>query len=285
MVSSRLLVSVVIPVYQERSWKLTRALQSCWNQIDVQDMDLEVLLVVDDRQDYREFAVDPRVRLLSSGGVATGASHARNVALAAARGDVIALLDADDYFLPTKIAALAPKALAYGIAVDNLQILREGAPAQAVETISQAASGVKDLAFFLAINNPFSGLYRRDVLGNLRFPEHIRLSTDSGFNYEALARNRGQAYFDATPHHVYVIYKGSLSHQSNGVQSFEESYRQWIAHFEQARWLREDLRTAIVERYAAKRALNLRFGQWLQARGAGAWTFQDFVQDVGALEG
>lgn len=95
-------VSVVIPAYN-RAHTLPRALDSALAQtLPAQ----EVIVVDDGSQDGTEALIRqhyPQVRYLhqSNGGV----SRARNRGIDAARGDWIALLDSDDSWLPTKLAA------------------------------------------------------------------------------------------------------------------------------------------------------------------------------------
>ncbi|GGK38275.1 glycosyltransferase family 2 protein [Salinarimonas ramus] len=99
------LVSVVIPAFR-RVDTLPRAVESVLAQTRCR---LEILVVDDASPDdtaevaRRLAARDPRVRLLrqeTNGGVAA----ARNRGIAEARGDLIAFLDADDEWLPEKLA-------------------------------------------------------------------------------------------------------------------------------------------------------------------------------------
>jgi len=95
-------VSVIVPTYN-RAHTLARALDS----VLAQTLSVREIIVVDDgstddtelliRRDY------PRARYLSqpNGGV----SRARNLGIAAARGDWIGLLDSDDAWLPKKLEA------------------------------------------------------------------------------------------------------------------------------------------------------------------------------------
>jgi len=94
--------SVVIPTYN-RAHTLRRALDSVLGQ---RLPALEIIIVDDGSQDGTAELMRqryPRVRYLhqSNGGV----SGARNRGIAAAKGDWIALLDSDDAWLPTKLAA------------------------------------------------------------------------------------------------------------------------------------------------------------------------------------
>jgi glycosyltransferase involved in cell wall biosynthesis len=95
-------VTVVIPT-RDRWPLLQRALASTFAQ---ENVDLEVIVVDDGSQDATDTElariVDARlrtIRLTRSSGVA----HARNLAVAAARGKWIAFLDDDDFWAPTKL--------------------------------------------------------------------------------------------------------------------------------------------------------------------------------------
>jgi len=99
---ARPLVSVVIPVYN-RAHLLGRAIRSVLAQTFV---DLELLVVDDGSSDGPADVVgsfgDPRLRLvrLPRRG---GAGCARNVGIGQARGDLVAFLDSDDEWLPSKL--------------------------------------------------------------------------------------------------------------------------------------------------------------------------------------
>jgi len=92
--------------------------------------DLEVLVVDDGSSDQTAAIVqgfrdqDPRVRLLAHE-TTHGVSAARNNALAAAAGEWIALLDADDEFAPSRLEGLVAEAEARGLdaLADNLQLV------------------------------------------------------------------------------------------------------------------------------------------------------------------
>jgi len=97
------LVSVVVPTYN-RAYCLAQTLDSIFAQTHG---DLEVLLVDDGSTDGTRELVDgrygnePRLRYLHQSNA--GVSAARNLGLAQARGDYIALLDSDDTWLPWKL--------------------------------------------------------------------------------------------------------------------------------------------------------------------------------------
>jgi glycosyltransferase involved in cell wall biosynthesis len=95
------LVSVVVPARDAAAF-LSTAIDSVLAQTYA---DLELLVVDDGSTDGTADVVrgysDDRVRLLSGAGEGPGA--ARNIALEAGRGEYVAFLDADDYWLPAKL--------------------------------------------------------------------------------------------------------------------------------------------------------------------------------------
>ncbi len=101
------MISVVVPVYNAEPY-IERAVRS----VLPFDAVTEILLVEDGSTD-RSLAlcedlagVDPRIRLLQhEGGVNRGAGATRNLGLRKAAGDLIAFLDADDYYLENRFDA------------------------------------------------------------------------------------------------------------------------------------------------------------------------------------
>jgi glycosyltransferase involved in cell wall biosynthesis len=96
-------ISVVMPVYNVERFVAT-AIRSVLAQTF---SDLE-LIVVDDAGSDRSVAIcrsftDPRIRIVSQAN--RGLAGARNTGIRAARGELVALLDADDAWLPEKLAA------------------------------------------------------------------------------------------------------------------------------------------------------------------------------------
>lgn len=96
------LVSVIIPAFNA-AFYIKDAIQSIFDQ-DYKN--IEVIVVDDgssDRTVAEASAFDERVRVLQQANA--GAAAARNRGLAAARGEFIAFLDADDIWLPGKLMA------------------------------------------------------------------------------------------------------------------------------------------------------------------------------------
>lgn len=95
-------VSVVIPLYNKRA-SVGRALESVCRQTV---RDIEILVVDDGSSDGSaevvETVQDPRIRLIRQPNA--GPNQARNNAIAAARSDLIAFIDADDEWTPAHLA-------------------------------------------------------------------------------------------------------------------------------------------------------------------------------------
>lgn len=114
-----MLVSVVIPTFN-RAGMVAQAVRSV---LDQTHRDLECLVVDDGSTDDTPAVLagfgDSRLRVLSQPN--RGVSAARNAGIAAATGDILALLDSDDLFLPEKIERQLAFLLAEGLDVCQTQ--------------------------------------------------------------------------------------------------------------------------------------------------------------------
>jgi len=102
-------VSVVIPAYNSAAY-LSRAIESALGQRYPQDR-LEVIIVDDGSSDdspaIAEGYADRNARVLALRQANAGPAAARNRGIAAAGGELIAFLDSDDAWEPTKLARQA----------------------------------------------------------------------------------------------------------------------------------------------------------------------------------
>lgn len=110
-------ISVIIPAYGAERF-IRRAVRSVLGQTCPPS---EIVIASDDGTDYtallrRRGLSDPRIRCVSTGAVRTGPANARNTGLDAARGRIIATLDADDVLAPRALETLAPLACLHGAA-------------------------------------------------------------------------------------------------------------------------------------------------------------------------
>lgn len=110
-------VSVIIPAHRAEA-TIVRSVRSALSSTDVR---AEVIVVADDGRDYARALAeaglnDPRVRHAGTPHPQSGPSTARNIGMEIAQADLIAFLDADDFYPPDRLARLAPLARASGAA-------------------------------------------------------------------------------------------------------------------------------------------------------------------------
>ena len=94
-------VSVIIPAYQSDRY-IVQAIESVLNQ---KDCSYEIIIIDDGSTDSTEEVLAPysdRIRYIKQEN--QGVAAARNNGIALAKADLIAFLDADDYFVPGKLA-------------------------------------------------------------------------------------------------------------------------------------------------------------------------------------
>lgn len=231
---SRPRVSIVMANYNGASY-IEDALRSALSQ-SIQE--IEIIVVDDASLDDSVarvtaiMASDDRVKLLCVP-INGGASHARNHALDAARGEWIAIMDSDDLMHPKRLARLLDAAKVSGadIIADDLLVFDETntVPPYAMlngqgPTWINAASYVKANA--LSGPGPALGylkpLFRHDLIAQtgLRYDESLSIAEDYAFVLSLLMRG---ALFEVVPDLTYFYRKHSrsLSHRlsRNDLQS------------------------------------------------------------------
>jgi glycosyltransferase involved in cell wall biosynthesis len=188
--------SVIIPAYNAEAF-VAQAVRSALQQTERR---IEVIVIDDASSDATAevvsglAAADPRVRLLRNASNA-GPGAARNVGFAAAQGDWIAVLDADDLFEPERIERLLALAGQQDadIVSDNLLLCPEGQtgpPTLLIPPTRLAAPKRMSAAEFIAGDIAkrgtrtaygfFQPMFRRRFLeaNGIRYPEQIRFSED-----------------------------------------------------------------------------------------------------------
>jgi glycosyltransferase involved in cell wall biosynthesis len=210
-------ISVVIPAY-----RAARTIARAVNSVLGQSLAPAEILVVDDGSpDGDETArileqFGDRVRLLRK--LNGGAASARNHGIDFATSDVIAFLDADDYWQPQKLAIQCELFAKYpdvGVVASQwfTQIPGEepvapGEPIPGIYDRRLAVSG--PVAFDVATKLLTSTVaVRREVLGNHRFVSGLEPAEDRDLWCRLVAS--AAVYLTSTPLITYVLEAGSLS--------------------------------------------------------------------------
>lgn len=219
-------VSIVIAAWNAEAF-LKDSVTSALAQ---QDVSLEVIVCDDASTDAtgdvaRSFD-DPRVRYLraeKNGGPAA----ARNMGLAAAVGEWILVLDADDEMEPGRSRRLIDvgEATQAQIVADNFRV-RAAAGGEERLHISERLDGGSEtvgLAFYVETNLMFGDqpaygylkpIFRTDFLRShdLRYPESMRIGEDFALVCEILVRG-GRFLRSRSADYVYKTHSGSISHR------------------------------------------------------------------------
>ena len=214
------LISVIIPAYNARQ-TVERACDSVFSQ---NYPNLELIVVNDGSRDDTGPVLDELSEKNSALHVIHqpngGVCRARNVGLAAAKGEYIFFLDADDELVPgclEKMQEIAKKSGCGIVAGPCIDIRPDGEriPNRYVTSaevdIWAGKEGVRQsLLDHPATYSVWGKLYRRDVVENLRFVEGKRIHEDSFFLFEALTQQKGMAVWNV--HTVnYYLTQGSAS--------------------------------------------------------------------------
>lgn len=185
------LISVIVPVYRVEEY-----LDRCIGSIVEQTYsNLEILLVDDGSPDRsgeicdRWAQRDSRVRVIHKQNAGAGA--ARNTALDAARGEILAFVDSDDYLAPDMYAHLFAL-LNTGADIaecgyvltdgDDASFSGENGGVQYYTPQEAMAAHIWETAFRQVIWNK---LYRRQMVGQIRFPVGQKID-DEFFTYQVL---------------------------------------------------------------------------------------------------
>jgi glycosyltransferase involved in cell wall biosynthesis len=177
------LVSCIIPTYN-RAHIVGRAIQSVLNQTY---KNIEVIVVDDGSQDNTQEVVlsikDERVRYIRLHRN-FGAAFARNIGIANARGEFVAFLDSDDYFLPEKIEKQVELMLKdESIGVCYTEVYYELDNGELIHKESPRARGKIYEVLLVPLKSIFlpTFLVRRHLLFNLTFDESKRVLSDIKF--------------------------------------------------------------------------------------------------------
>jgi len=178
-------VTVVVPFIGDVAW-LEEAVRSALAQTLAP---VEVIVVTDaplERTAHLE-ARDERIRIIEGAG--TGPAAARNRGVQAARGELIAFLDADDLFLPTKLELQLSAMDEQGLGFSHTSYERmadDGTPIDIIPSGRQTGKVYPAILLHCVVATP-TVVVRRDLLGPEPFRESLRVADDT-LLWIALAR-------------------------------------------------------------------------------------------------
>ncbi|WP_067925709.1 bifunctional glycosyltransferase/CDP-glycerol:glycerophosphate glycerophosphotransferase [Alicyclobacillus shizuokensis] len=193
--TSNVLVSLIMPIYNVENY-IEQTIQGLLKQTL---QDIEFILVDDGSTDKtndivsRYAAMDPRIQVLrkKNGGPAS----ARNHGLAAATGQYICFVDSDDLLPEDALEVLYLAACKYHADLVMGSMVRFSSkgrwPVRIQVEKGLTIPGFKQLSdnpeLFYSVG-PCAKLYRRDLIQDIRFPEHITLGEDQPFVIQAYLR-------------------------------------------------------------------------------------------------
>ena len=202
-------VSVVIPVYNSGAF-LRECIDSLLSQTET---DCEFIFVNDgSTDDSREIIVsyqqnDGRIHLINQEN--HGVSVARNNGIAAANGEFLAFVDADDTIDPDMLETLYKAGVASGadIIVSNFITEQDGqsivskSPFETGKLFAKDEIETRIFPFMLqfdALNSAANKMYRRDLIAknSVQFPQGQKLGEDAIFNLRAMAQASGVIFTD-----------------------------------------------------------------------------------------
>jgi succinoglycan biosynthesis protein ExoO len=216
-----------------------------------QDVTVEVI-VADDASTDETCAVvesigDPRVVLLKSE-TNGGPGAARQAAIQAARGNWLAVLDADDRMTPGRLARLLACANDHeaDIVADNMQVERAGARSLFIDEVLDGAVERIDLATYAMNNIMFakgrSYGYLKPVIRarflrdrDIRYDQSLRIGEDFILIADILAQG-GLYVRKRSADYIYTVHAGSISHRLSAAnaQAMARADRRFLVRHEAA---------------------------------------------------
>ncbi|RKD34843.1 glycosyltransferase family 2 protein [Lacrimispora algidixylanolytica] len=259
------LISVIVPIYRVETY-----LKRCVDSIRKQTYkNIEIILVDDGSPDQcgqicDEYSlIDERVRVIhkSNGGL----SDARNAGIDVARGEIISFVDSDDWLDIDMLEVLLKALHEYEADIAECSfrsiymdcIVEEtGCTADCiVEDNLFAMSSMMKWGYFKSI--VWNKLYRREVLGNIRFPKG-KIHEDEYTTYKYFFNASKLVYVDISKYN----YNRSRTDSITGVEFREANFDACDAIRERIDFFREHHLTELEE----------------QARDAYCWVLLDCIK-------
>ena len=222
------MISVIVPVYRVEAY-----LKRCVDSIRAQTLkDLEIILVDDGSPDRSgelcdQYAVlDGRIRVIHQNN--GGPSAARNAGIEICRGEYVCFVDGDDEIDPKMYGEMQKAILsgAYDLAICGYRKIADHEMSAEIEADDPACKrlSAEELwqEVFGRLNNAsWNKMYRRETIGDLRFPAEMTYGEDMLFNLMYLTRCKAGVLLDA-PYYAYRIRRGSITRSGWGEKRLHE---------------------------------------------------------------
>lgn len=221
MLKSGKKVSVIVPVYNGEA-----TLQRCLDSLLAQTWKNMELVVVNNASSDSTAAIcaacpDPRLVYLEE--PRRGVSYARNTGLAAAGGDYIMFVDADDFVEPdmleTMLSVEGYDVVYCGLTTQN----PDGSNPQAMRIPEGPRSREDILCLLLQAKalsimfGPCCKLYSRSVISSVCFDENIQVGEDLKFHFDVL-QHFDKAFFIDKQFYHYILYPQSDGHAKDSLK-------------------------------------------------------------------
>lgn len=180
------MISIIVPVYNSEE-----TLARCLDSILCQTYSNYELILIDDGSTDSSFRIIEKYAISNPNIVAIrkengGVSSARNKGLDIAKGDFVCFVDSDDYIEPNYLEEL------HNCISNNDTDIALCLISRSREKVSSTNTSYnsKDDIIISILNNeeqnagPYNKLFRKDIIGNLRFAEDIFLGEDTLFCVE-----------------------------------------------------------------------------------------------------
>lgn len=190
----------------------------------------EWVITSDDGRDYAQVlhalgVNDPRIRFTSTGNTKSGECVARNAALAHARGDIMAVLDSDDAFVPEKLERLLPQVIQHGAATSDIVLVESATGKQFPSLARKYPAGLISAEHYITANlHTYSLLMWDRRRADIRWDETIELMPDLMHGL-CLFNTVPGIYYDPMPLHIYHKHAASITNAPDAAQRFMASFR------------------------------------------------------------
>ena len=171
-------------------------------------------------------ALDGRVRVIHQNNA--GQAAARNAGLEECHGEYVSFVDSDDEIDPQMISILEPaiRLGAYDLAICGFKRFNPEEelcpfPLKTMETRELTSSEIWQEVFGRLNNAAWNKLYRRELIGELRFPAGLVHGEDLIFNLQYIAGCKKAVMTDAPLYH-YCVRSGSITKSGFRENRFDE---------------------------------------------------------------